>query len=131
MRQGGEIATREQLAEEFKDYSDESGTRAFLFPGTNYCGPKNPIGKQYRKDYQPVNKSDEACMYHDMAYTKYGGDPKKIRESDLKLLADLNDADHNDVGNRASDIGIKLKIGVEKIPFVKDLIPKSHRGGAR
>ena len=91
------------------------GTRAFLHPGMNACGPGNETTDEYWSKYTPVNGSDSCCKTHDLEYGKIFkiSDPnerqKKIRESDLKLLDCLDKEPPDELGNKASRIGIQTK----------------------
>lgn len=50
-------------------------------PGYNYCGPGTRLEKRLLRGDRGVNKLDEACKQHDIAY------------SQSKILADLHEAD--------------------------------------
>lgn len=39
-------------------------------PGFQYCGPGTRLQKRYNQGQRGINKLDNACMYHDMAYAK-------------------------------------------------------------
>lgn len=96
----------------------------------NYSGPGNPICNEYRNKYPPVNKVDEAALYHDYAFTKYAGDPTHLREADIKLLDDLKNINPLEKGWLGTKVGIESKIILENNPILKNLIPKSHRGNS-
>lgn len=39
-------------------------------PGYNYCGPGTRLSKRLMSGSKPINKLDEACMEHDIKYSK-------------------------------------------------------------
>lgn len=53
-------------------------------PGYQYCGPGTKLQERIRKGNRGVNKLDEACMYHDIAYNNK--DSGVRRKADLELL---------------------------------------------
>lgn len=54
-------------------------------PGYNYCGPGTKLRERLARGDRGVNKLDEACMHHDIAYTKYT-DLLNRHKADLRLL---------------------------------------------
>jgi hypothetical protein len=40
-------------------------------PGYNYCGPGTKLSKRLARGDQGVNKLDEACKEHDIAYNNH------------------------------------------------------------
>lgn len=40
-------------------------------PGYQYCGPGTKLNKRLRRGDPGINKLDEACKQHDIAYSKY------------------------------------------------------------
>lgn len=54
-------------------------------PGYNYCGPGTKLEKRLSRGDKGINKLDEACMQHDIAYTK-SNDLKERQKADLILL---------------------------------------------
>lgn len=53
-------------------------------PGYNYCGPGTKFEKRLLRGDKGINKLDEACMQHDIAYTK-SSDLKQRHKADLIL----------------------------------------------
>lgn len=53
-------------------------------PGYNYCGPGTKLQKRLLRGDVGVNKLDEACRLHDIAYTKYI-DTSSRHAADLEL----------------------------------------------
>lgn len=53
-------------------------------PGYNYCGPGTRLQERLSRGDKGVNKLDEACMYHDIAYTNYT-DLSNRHSADLQL----------------------------------------------
>lgn len=54
-------------------------------PGYNYCGPGTKLEKRLARGDKGVNQLDDACMHHDIAYTKYK-DLENRHKADLQLL---------------------------------------------
>lgn len=54
-------------------------------PGYNYCGPGTKLYKRLARGDRGVNKLDEACMQHDIAYTNHT-DLSNRHKADLQLL---------------------------------------------
>lgn len=54
-------------------------------PGYNFCGPGTKLEKRLLRGDKGINKLDEACMQHDIAYTK-SNDLKQRHKADLTLL---------------------------------------------
>lgn len=54
-------------------------------PGYNYCGPGTKLSKRLARGDRGVNKLDEACMYHDIAYANHT-DLSNRHKADLQLL---------------------------------------------
>lgn len=88
------------------------GTRKLLYPGYNYCGPFNPLTKQYLKDFPPVNELDYLCMRHDLEYTyllQRGNSHAEVYfksnaadEKLLRLIEKKNLMNHPQMGRAAS-----------------------------
>lgn len=51
-------------------------------PGYNYCGPGTKLEKRLLRGDKGINKLDEACMHHDIAYAHH-------RDSDNRHKADI------------------------------------------
>lgn len=54
-------------------------------PGYNYCGPGTKLKQRLLRGDKGVNKLDEACKYHDIAYSNYS-DLNNRNKADLELL---------------------------------------------
>lgn len=54
-------------------------------PGYNYCGPGTKLEKRLLRGDRGVNKLDEACMHHDIAYANHTDLPNR-HQADLQLL---------------------------------------------
>lgn len=54
-------------------------------PGYNYCGPGTKLQKRLARGDLGVNKLDEACMHHDIAYANHT-DLTNRHKADLQLL---------------------------------------------
>lgn len=53
-------------------------------PGYQFCGPGTKLQKRLRRGDRGINKLDEACMYHDIAYNN--SDLNTRHKADLQLL---------------------------------------------
>lgn len=53
-------------------------------PGYNYCGPGTKLEKRLLRGDKGINKLDEACKVHDIAYTNT--DTENRRKADLILM---------------------------------------------
>lgn len=54
-------------------------------PGYNYCGPGTKLQKRLQRGDRGVNKLDEACMHHDIAYANHTDYPNR-QKADLQLF---------------------------------------------
>lgn len=54
-------------------------------PGYNYCGPGTKLQKRLLRGDRGINKLDEACMHHDIAYQNHTDLPNR-HKADLQLL---------------------------------------------
>lgn len=54
-------------------------------PGYNYCGPGTRLRERLSRGDRGVNKLDEACMHHDIAYSNYTNLEDR-HNSDLELM---------------------------------------------
>lgn len=52
--------------------------------GYRFCGPGTKLDERLAKGEHGINKLDEACRYHDIAY-KYLRDDSSRREADMEL----------------------------------------------
>jgi len=88
----------------------------FMAPGGyKYCGPGNDLDEG-----DPLNNSDAHCRQHDIDYSnfaklkdqgKLGGTELKslIRESDDRLIGNLQKEPSRDLGSYLSEMGIRAK----------------------
>lgn len=53
-------------------------------PGYNYCGPGTKLAERLARGDIGINKLDEACKQHDIAYTKYS-DTTRRAQADKEL----------------------------------------------
>lgn len=89
-------------------------------PGYNYCGPGTKLEQRLARGDKPINKLDEACMAHDIAYSKEK-DVKSRHEAD-KLLAERSLARYRShdasFGEKLAALGVsgimrsKVKLGL-------------------
>lgn len=112
-------------------------------PGYNYCGPGTKLKQRLLRGDKGINKLDEACKYHDIAYINT--DLASRHKADSKLLDMAKKRLHSkDAGKREklaswivskvmkaklkSGSGIKkFKTVISKIQsHVKKLKPKNH-----
>lgn len=80
-----------------------------------YCGAGNPINNG-----EPINESDSYCRQHDIDYENFkksgvGGKELQhlVRESDNRLIHNLQKAKDRDVGSYFSEYGIRAKNWLE------------------
>lgn len=57
----------------------------FHLPGYNYCGPGTRLHERLVRGDKGINKLDEYCKYHDIAYNKYQS-LKDRHKADITLL---------------------------------------------
>jgi len=81
----------------------------------NYCGPNNPINNG-----EPANASDSACRQHDIDYENFKKTGVKgkelndlVRESDERLISNLQKAPDRDIGSYFAEYGIRAKKKLE------------------
>ena len=91
-------------------YSAPSFTKAY-----RYCGAGNPINNG-----EPINETDSYCRQHDIDYENFkkAGIVGKelnhlVRESDDRLIHNLQKAKDRDVGSYFSEYGIRAKRWLE------------------
>jgi hypothetical protein len=91
----------------------------------SYCGPGTKLGGQ-----APINKVDEHCKTHDYEYDAFERNKNKIpasdlkrmvRESDNKLVSNIERSGQNDFGSMLSKWGIKGKIALEDLGLLNPL----------
>jgi len=93
----------------------------YLAPGKSFCGPSNPLSDEYVKKHLPgADASDTACYQHDKDYEnfkkqkdagKLSANELKtlVRESDDRLISNLQKDPNRDLGSYLSEYGIKAK----------------------
>jgi hypothetical protein len=93
----------------------------YLAPGKSFCGPANPLTLEYVKKHLPgADASDTACYQHDKDYEnfkkqkdagKLSANELKtlVRESDDRLISNLQKDPNRDLGSYLSEYGIKAK----------------------
>lgn len=94
----------------------------FSAPGKyNYCGPGNSLDNG-----EPTNASDAACRQHDIDYSNFAREHGKgnlghgevrnlVRESDQRLISNLQQEQDRDIGSYASEYGIRAKNVLEDL----------------
>lgn len=94
----------------------------YLAPGSyKFCGPGNPLDPDYVSKHLPgANESDKACYQHDKNYESFKREKDAgkindeelkslVRESDDRLISNLQQASNRDLGSYLSEYGIKAK----------------------
>jgi hypothetical protein len=87
--------------------------------GYRYCGPGNSLDAG-----DPINASDSACRQHDLDYDNFKKQKDKgrlsdkelrnlVRESDDRLIGNLQKTSERDIGSYLSEYGIKAKKKLE------------------
>lgn len=83
--------------------------------GYRYCGPSNDLDSG-----EPINASDSACRQHDIDYDRFRKEKDAgrisdkelrdlVRESDDRLIGNLQQAPNRDIGSYLSELGIRAK----------------------
>jgi hypothetical protein len=97
-------------------------------PGTyNYCGPGNSLDNG-----EPTNASDAACRQHDIDYSNFAREQRKgnlsdnevknlVRESDHRLISNLQQQQNRDLGSYASEYGIRFKTLLEDVGLMNPM----------
>lgn len=62
-------------------------------PGLNYCGPTTKITQSLQAGIPPNGLTDEACLYHDLAYLAIGMEGTSLSKEDRVNL--ISEADNN------------------------------------
>jgi hypothetical protein len=94
--------------------------------GYRYCGPGNPITREYIRDNPPINESDRRCLQHDLDYENFKKTGVKgkeladlVRDSDTRLVEGLQSQKDRDVGSYFSEYGIRAKKALEDWGLLK------------
>jgi len=94
--------------------------------GYKYCGPGNPITREYIRDNPPINASDAKCMQHDIDYENFKKTGVKgkeladlVRESDNRLVEGLQKESDRNIGSYFSEYGIRAKKALEDWGILK------------
>ena len=90
-------------------------------PGYNFCGPFTKLEKRLQRGDKGINRVDEACKAHDIAY--YINPDKSGRHvADIKLIDDIEDISNASLSEKVSRaiikpiIKTKLKFGLGVLP---------------
>jgi hypothetical protein len=93
-------------------------------PQYQYCGPSTRLdirldnNDKPKSGEEPINRVDETCYQHDLAYREADNDLTKKHEADRIMLEQLNSITNPTIKERLSRllikgaIGTKLKLGV-------------------
>jgi hypothetical protein len=107
--------------------------------GYNYSGPRTKLSKRLARGDQGVNKLDEACKEHDIAYNNHE-DLQERHKADIVLLGKAKERLHSlnaSLGEKAAALGVanimktKVKLGMgckPKIQKRKRQILKRDKG---
>lgn len=82
-------------------------------PGYNYCGPGTNLKKRLLRGDKGVNKLDEACKYHDIAYSNYSKLSDR-HKADLNLLDMAKKRIHSKDANKGEKLASWLVSKVMK-----------------
>ena len=93
-------------------------------PGYRYCGPGTKLQKRLARGDKGVNKLDEACKAHDIAYSKYS-DNEHRRQADRQL------ADSAWARVKASDASLGEKATAWAVTTAMNAKAKMGGGGRR
>lgn len=77
-------------------------------PGYQYCGPGTNLSKRLQRGDPGINKLDEACKAHDIAYSKYSDSEHRTRaDRELSKLAWRRvKASDSSIGERAAALTV-------------------------
>jgi hypothetical protein len=82
-------------------------------PGYNYCGPGTKLDKRLARGDKPVNRTDEICKKHDIAY-KNSTNSDDIRTADQAMIQELDNIKaptlRERFGRSIAKTGIKTKM---------------------
>lgn len=90
-------------------------------PGYKFCGPGTRLKERLARGDKPINKLDEYCRDHDIAYSQSGGDSGKRAAADRIL------ADRAWERVKAADSGLKERSLAYVVTNLMKV--KSHLGG--
>ena len=93
-------------------------------PGYSYCGPGTDLKKRLARGDKGVNKLDEACKAHDIAYSKYS-------DSGHHRLADRQLANSAWARVKASDASLGEKAAAWAVTTAMNAKAKLGGGGRR
>lgn len=101
-------------------------------PGYKYCGPGTKLDKRLQRGDTGINKLDDACKEHDIAYSTNNNNIKN--QADKKLISKAWQrvkAKDSSIGEKASALAVtglmKMKNGIEKISGGGRVRPKPKR----
>lgn len=103
-------------------------------PGYNYCGPGTRLDKRIgpggvpKPGEAPINRVDNACMKHDLSYSK-SKDLKQRHIADVELIHDIDAIPKKSFGEWAG--GVASKAGLKtKLLFGGSCAPPRKRARA-
>ena len=124
-------------------------------PFHRYCGPGTRLSKRLARGDQGINKLDQSCKEHDIAYSQHR-DLESRRRADLELSRAAGErfrAAHASLGERATaalvkavmvlkrkvGAGMKRKVGVKRrkglgkktLPWTPRVLPLTRFGAGR
>lgn len=105
-------------------------------PGYRYCGPGTKLDKRLQRGDVGINKLDEACKEHDIAYSTNNNNIKNL--ADKKLISTAWQrfkARDASIGEKSSALAVtglmKMKNGVEKISGGGRIASKTKRNSRK
>ena len=105
---GGDLQTMSEKAPGFP-WSKYSGEKHI--PGYSYCGPGTRLdlrldsNENPKSGEEPINRVDNACYKHDLAYKNT--EIRKRQKADVDLIHDLNEIEEPTIAERTSRSVIK------------------------
>lgn len=82
-------------------------------PGYSFCGPGTRLEKRLKRGDQAINRVDEVCKKHDIAYSN-AKDKQDIRMADKEMIQELDSLKDLTIGEKVgkaiSKAGIKTKM---------------------
>jgi hypothetical protein len=82
-------------------------------PSYNYCGPGTKLKKRLERGDKGINRVDEVCKRHDIAYSE-AQNQEDIKTADKQMLKELDEIENPTLGEKAgrfiAKTGIKTKM---------------------
>lgn len=82
-------------------------------PGYSYCGPGTKLKERLKRGDKPVNRVDEICKNHDIAYSK-SQSSSDIHNADVEMIKELDNIKNPTIrermGRAIAKTGIKTKM---------------------